>query len=132
MAWPESFNPVVVIEELKCKLASIQEQGRGTRRENEQLRKENEQLRQQREQLEQERERWQQERERLRQENERLKRQLEEAQRASKRQAASFSRDRRKPNPKPHGRKSGTAYGQRHHKPIPEQVDEVIAVPLPR
>ena len=132
MAWPKSFNPVVVIEELKRKLASIQEQGRGTRRENEQLRKENEQLRQQREQLEQERERWQQERERLRQENEKLKRQLEEAQRASKRQAAPFSRGRRKPNPKPPGRKSGTAYGQRHHKPIPEQVDEVIAVPLPR
>ena len=125
MAWPKSFNPVVVIEELKRKLASIQEQGRGTRRENEQLRKENEQLRQQREQLEQERER-------LRQENEKLKRQLEEAQRASKRQAAPFSRGRRKPNPKPPGRKSGTAYGQRHHKPIPEQVDEVIAVPLPR
>src|ERR1035438_4106755 len=101
MAWPKSFNPVVVIEELKHKLASIQEQGRGTRRENEQLRKENEQLRQQREQLEQERER-------LRQENERLKRQLEEAQRASKRQAAPFSRGRRKPNPKPPGRKSAT------------------------
>jgi predicted nuclease with TOPRIM domain len=69
MTWPKSFNPVVVIEELKRKLASIQEQGRGTRRENEQLRKENEQLRQQYEQLEQQRER-------LRQENERLKRQL--------------------------------------------------------
>ena len=124
MAWPKSFNPVVVIEELKHKLASIQEQGRGTRRENEQLRKENEQLRQQREQLEQERER-------LRQENERLKRQLEEAQRASKRQAAPFSRGRRKPNPKPPGRKSGTAYGQRHGKAIPQQVDEVIAVPPP-
>jgi predicted nuclease with TOPRIM domain len=92
MAWPKSFHPVAVIEELKRKLASIQEQGGGTGRENEQLRKENEQLRQQREQLEQERERWQQERERLRQErerlrqeNEKLKRQLEEAQRASKR-----------------------------------------------
>jgi transposase len=124
MAWPKSFNPVAVIEELKRKLASIQGQGRGTRRENEQLRKENEQLRQQREQLEQERER-------LRQENEKLKRQLEEAQRASKRQAAPFSRGRRKQNPKPPGRKSGTAYGKRHHKPIPEQVDEVIAVPPP-
>jgi len=46
MAWPKSFNPVVVIEELKRKLASIREQGRRTGRENEQLRKENEQLRQ--------------------------------------------------------------------------------------
>ena len=75
---------------------------------------------------------WSKSGQRLRQENEKLKRQLEEAQRASKRQAAPFSRGRRKPNPKPPGRKSGTAYGQRHHKPIPEQVDEVIAVPLPR
>jgi transposase len=46
-------------------------------------------------------------------------------------EAAPFSRGRRKPKPKPPGRKSGTANGQRHHKPIPEQVDEVIAVPLP-
>jgi hypothetical protein len=58
MAWPKSFHPVAVIQELKRKLAS---------------------------QLEQERERWQQERERLPQENEKLKRQLEETQRASKR-----------------------------------------------
>ena len=72
-----------------------------------------------------------QERERLREENERLKRQLEEAQRASKRQAAPFSRGRRKSNPKPPGRKSGAAYGQHHRKAIPEQVDEVIAVPAP-
>ena len=91
--------------------------------ENERLRQEIEQLRQREKQLEQERER-------LHQENEKLKRQLDEAQRASKRQAAPFSRGRRKSNPQPPGRKSGTAYGQRHHKPIPEQVDEVIAVPL--
>jgi transposase len=124
MAWPKSFHPIAVIEELKRKIAALQEQWRGTRRENEQLRRENEQLRQREKQLEQERER-------LREENERLKRQLEEAQRANKRQAAPFSRGTRKPNPKPSGRKSGTAYGQRHSKAIPEQVDEVIAVPPP-
>ena len=124
MAWPKSFHPVAVIEELKRKIAALQEQWRGTRRENERLRQENEQLRQREKQLEQERER-------LREENERLKRQLEEAQRANKRQAAPFSRGTRKPKPKPPGRKSGTAYGQRHSKTIPEQVDEVIAVPPP-
>jgi len=125
MAWPKALNPNAVVAELKRKVASLQEQWRGTRHENERLRQEIEQLRQREKQLEQERER-------LRQENEKLKRQLEEAQRASKRQAAPFSRGRRKPNPKPAGRKSGTAYGKRHHKPIPEQVDEVIAVSLPR
>ena len=122
MAWPKVAAGV--IEELKRKITSIQEQWRGTRRENERLRNKIEQLRQQREQLEQERER-------LRQENEQLKRQLEEAQQANKRQAAPFSRGRAKLNPKPPGRKSGTAYGKRHGKAIPQQVDEVIAVPPP-
>jgi transposase len=124
MAWPKALNPSGVIEELKRKIGSLQEQWHGTRRENERLRKENAQLRQQREQLEQERER-------LRQENEKLKRQLEEAQRAHKRQAAPFSRGQRKPNPKPPGRKCGPAYGKRYGKVIPEQVDEVILVPPP-
>src|ERR1700733_8560281 len=124
MAWPKALNPNAVVAELERKVASLREQWRGTRHENEPLRQEIEQLRQREKQLEQERER-------LCQENEKLKRQLDEAQRASKRQAAPFSRGRRKPKPKPPGRKSGTAYGQRHHKPIPEQVDEVIAVPLP-
>ena len=64
-------------------------------------------------------------------ENEKLKKQLEEAQRANKRQAAPFSRGRVKPNPSPPGRKSGSAYGQRHSKAIPQKVDEVIAVPPP-
>ena len=95
------------------------------------MRQENERLRRREKQLEREQEQWQQERERLREENERLKRQLEEAQRASKRQAAPFSRGRRKSNPKPPGRKSGAAYGQHHRKAIPKQVDEVIAVPAP-
>src|SRR5258707_13768260 len=124
MAWPKVLQAAGVIEELKHKIASIQEQRSGTRRENERLRKENEELRSEKKQLEQERER-------LREENERLKKQLEEAQRANKRQAAPFSRGRPKSNPKPPGRKSGSAYGKRHSKAIPEQVDEVIAVPPP-
>ena len=124
MAWLKALNPAGVIEELKRKLAWLQEQWRGTRSENEQLRRENEQLRQQREQLEQERDR-------LRQDNEKLKRQLEQALRANKRQAAPFSRGKRKENPRRPGRKSGTAYGRHHRKRIPEQVDEVITVSPP-
>jgi FtsZ-binding cell division protein ZapB len=123
MSWSKALNPSGIIEELKRKIASLREQWHGTRRDNERLRNENAQLREQREQLEQERER-------LRQENEKLKRQLEEAQRANKRQAAPFSRGQRKPNPKPPGCKSA-AYGKHHGKAIPEQVDEVIAVPPP-
>src|ERR1700730_11486830 len=119
-----AFDPIATLREWKQKVASLQERWRGARRENEQLRQENEQLRRREKQLEQEREQ-------LRQEVEKLKRQLEEAQRASKRQAAPFSRGTRKQNPKTPGRKSGTAYGQRHSKAIPQKVDEVIVVSPP-
>ena len=119
-----AFDPIATLREWKQKVASLQERWRGARQENEQLRQENEQLRRREKQLEQEREQ-------LRQEVEKLKRQLEQAQRASKRQAAPFSRGTRKQNPKTPGRKSGSAYGQRHSKAIPPKVDEVIAVPPP-
>jgi transposase len=124
MAWPKPLSAAGIIESLKRKISSLQQQWRSTRVENERLRKENEELRREQERL-------RQERERLRQENERLKKQLEEAQRANKRQAAPFSRGRRKTNPKPPGRKPGAAYGRRHSKAIPDEVDEVIPVPLP-
>jgi transposase len=126
-----AFDPIAALRKWKHKVAWLQQKWRGARREIEQLRQENEQLRRREQQLEQEREQLEREQERLRQENERLKRQLEEAQRASKRQAAPFSRGRRKQNPKTPGRKSGSAYGQRHSKAIPKKVDEVIAVPPP-
>src|ERR1700737_1829175 len=131
MALPKTLNAAGIIESLKQKISSLRQQWRSTRRENERLRRENEQLRREKKQLHEEQQRLHQEQERLRQENDRLKRQLQEAQRAQKRQAAPFSRGRRKANPKPPGRKSGAAYGQRYCKTIPEQVDEVIAVPLP-
>src|SRR5258708_5121564 len=138
MAWPKHLNPAGIIEKLKQKIASLQQQWRSTRLENERLRQENEQLRRrgkqlerEQEQLRQEQERLHRERERLGEENDRLKRRLEEAQRASKRQAAPFSQGRRKANPRPPGRKFGAAYGQHHRKAVPKQVDEVIAVPPP-
>src|SRR6516164_4553857 len=124
------------------KVAKLRERWRGAREENARLRRENERLRREqkqeregwereRERLEREQERLERERERLRQENEKLKKQLEEAQRAAKRQAAPFSRGTRKANPKPPGRKPGSAYGQHRRKAIPQKVDEVIAVPVP-
>ena len=137
-----ALRPIAALRE---KIASLQERWRDARQEVERLRKENEDLRQDRERLKkekeglrqeqerlrQEQERLRQEQERLRRENERLKRQLEEAQRANKRQAAPFSRRRRKENPEKPGRKPGSAYGHRHGKAIPDEVDEVIAVPAP-
>ena len=117
MARSTTLNVAGIIEALKRKISSLQQQWRSTRRENERLRKENEALRQ--------------ERERLHRELDKLKRRLEEAQRANKRQAAPFSRGQRNIHPQRPGRKRGAAYGERHNKAIPEHVDEVIAVPLP-
>ena len=119
------------LREWKRKIEQLQQRWRAVRHENERLRKENEALRQEKEQLERKQERLERERERLREENDNLRRQLEEAQRANKRQAAPFSRGKRKEHPKPPGRKSGAAYGQRYSKLPPQQVDEVISVPLP-
>ncbi len=98
MALSKVFHPFTVIEELKRTIASIHWQWRGTRRENERLREELGQVRERAQYLERERER-------LREENEQLKRQLEDAQRATKRQAAPFSR----PHP---GRASAAAGAQ--------------------
>jgi transposase len=133
-----TFDPIAALREWKNKVASLQQRWRGARQEIDQLREENEQLRRRQKELEQERERLRQEQERLRQErerlrleNEKLKRQLQEAQRANKRQAAPFSRGKRKKNPKKPGRKPGADYGQRHGKAVPDHVDEVIPVPPP-
>jgi transposase len=62
---------------------------------------------------------------------ERLRRDLEEALHSLKRQAAPFSKGSSKPNPKPPGRKPGSAYGKRAFRPFPKRVDQQIAVPLP-
>ena len=91
---------------------------RELQRENSRLREENERLRK--------------EKERLESENQRLEKELEAARRATKRQAAPFSKGQPKSNPKPPGRKPGLAYGQRACRPVPQRVDEELAVPAPR
>jgi transposase len=68
---------------------------------------------------------------RLRAENERLRGQVEELRRASKRQAAPFSKGEPKKDPKRSGRRSGESYGTRAHRQVPDHVDEEIRVPLP-
>jgi transposase len=71
--------------------------------------------------------------ERLKTENAGLRAKLEEARRAGKRQAAPFSRGRRKPDGqrKRPGRKPGEAYGKKGRRVPPADTDEDIAVPLP-
>lgn len=69
--------------------------------------------------------------ERLVAENERLRKELEEALRRLKRQAAPFSRGKRKGKPKRPGRKGGLQYGKQATRPIPDRIDEQIPVPLP-
>jgi len=131
MALSKAFHPFAVIHDLKRTIASIRQQWRSTRRENERLRQDNEQWRERAARLEREREQFRREREQLREEIDRLKRQLEDAQRAAKRQAAPFARGVRTRHPQRPGRKPGAAYGTRHSKAIPDRVDEVIAVPAP-
>lgn len=82
--------------------------------------------------LEREIERLRAENEKLQAENERLRRALEEALRAVKRQAAPFSRRHPQANPEKPGRKAGPQYGVAHRREVPEVVDEVVEVPLPR
>ncbi len=58
--------------------------------------------------------------------------QSQEALRATKRQAAPFSKGPPKANPEPPGRKAGAHYGPKAHRPIPTRPpDEVMDVPLP-
>src|SRR5438046_9142816 len=65
-------------------------------------------------------------------ENERLRKELEEALRSLKRQAAPFSRGKRKKKDRNRpGRKSGADYGKQARRPVPERVNEEIAVRLP-
>lgn len=57
---------------------------------------------------------------------------LDEALRASKRQAAPFSKGEPNPNPKKRGRKPGEEYGLKAHREAPATIDEVLDAPLPR
>ena len=113
----KSLNPVRRIREL------AQELGR--------TREEREQARRRIEQLENENERLEREHQRLQEEIKRLRKELETAQRATRRQAAPFSRGLPKSQPKTPGRKSGAAHGPYHRRPIPDRVDEEITVSAP-
>lgn len=108
--FPQSLNPIRRIKELAQELRRVLEQ---------------------RDQALQDKQRLESENARLREELERLQKELEAAQRAARRQAAPFSRGQRKSPPKSPGRKPGARYGTHHRRPVPERVDEEIAVPVP-
>jgi transposase len=63
----------------------------------------------------------------------RLQEALLKFQRASKRQAAPFSKGEPKKDPEKPGRKSGRNYGPKAHRepPPPEKIDEILEAPLP-
>jgi transposase len=70
--------------------------------------------------------------EQLRRDNQQLLARVEELERAGKRQAAPFSRDTPTPDPKRPGRKPGADYGMHARRVVPERVDRVVDVALPR
>ena len=67
----------------------------------------------------------------LRSENARLREALEEARRSGKRQAAPFSRGRKKERPDRPGRKAGSAYGSQARRAAPKHIDERVTVDCP-
>src|SRR5713101_2193132 len=101
------------------------------REERDQARSERDQAQQERDRAQREKARLEQEAQRLREKIDELRKELEAAQRAARRQAAPFSRGKRKKNPKSPGRKPGAKYGKQHNRPIPDHVDEEITVAAP-
>src|SRR6266446_3504062 len=95
------------------------------------MREERDQARSERDQAQREKARLEQEAQRLREKIDELRKELEAAQRAARRQAAPYSRGKRKKNPKSPGRKPGAKYGKQHNRPIPDHVDEEITVAAP-
>ena len=90
----------------------------------EELRRELQRLRDRVEQLERENAQ-------LRSENARLREALEEARRSGKRQAAPFSRGKKKDRPDPPSRKRGSEYGSQARRAAPSHIDEKVTVDCP-
>ncbi len=68
--------------------------------------------------------------ERLEAEKAELGKQLEEAERKSKRQAAPFSKNKKKTNPKKPGRKPNQGRFSHRRKPDPEDITRTVDVPI--
>jgi hypothetical protein len=59
-----------------------------------------------------------------------LEARVEELRRAAKRQAAPFSRGEPKSKPRRGGRRPGSEYGTKAHRPPPERIDEELVAPV--
>jgi transposase len=81
--------------------------------------------------LQRELERVERENVRLQEKVTRLSEALERARRSGKRQAAPFSKGEPKRKPARPGRRAGKDHGPSSWRPAPEQVDELVEVPLP-
>ena len=71
------------------------------------------------------------ERDHWRRRSEHLEKELEAAQRAGRRQAAPFAKDRPQGRGGRPGRRSGAAYGKHGRRRLPTRVDQTHAAPLP-
>ena len=116
---------------LQERIARLEDENAALREEQQRLEDEQQRLEAEGERLRGENQRLRVEGERLREANERLRAEVEALRRAGKRQAAPFSRNDPKPDPKRAGRKSGAAHGRHAHRQPPERVDRVVAVGLP-
>jgi transposase len=101
-----------------------------TRRERE-LRRENRRQKRQIDGLQRDKGDLQRQVEHLRRENERLRRELAAAQRAGRRQAAPFAKDRPQGRGRRPGRRAGADYGRQGRRRRPTHVDETHAAPVP-
>jgi transposase len=116
---------------LQERIARLEDENAVLREEQQRLEDEQQRLEAEREWLRGENQRLRVEGERLREANERLRAEVEALRRAGKRQAAPFSREDPKPDPKRAGRKPGAAHGRHAHRQPPRRVDRVVAVGLP-
>lgn len=69
--------------------------------------------------------------EHLERENAQLREVLEEARRSGKRQAAPFSRGKKKNRPDQPGRKAGRGYGSQARRAVPKHIDAKVTVDCP-
>lgn len=115
----EVAKPVSVPLSFLCELNDLRFRVASLQNENERLRNENERL--------------QRELEQTQAALEQAQADLDQARRQSKRQAAPFSKGPPKAQPKKPGRKAGSAHGRHGHRlaPPPERIDETLDAPLP-
>ena len=100
-------------------------------RELERQRREIERLRREHERADRDRDRYRRDRDQLRKKIDRLEDDLDKAKRTWHRQAAPFSRGTPPRPPRRPGRRRGTAYGRKAHRPTPTSVHEHYDAPLP-